>query len=750
MILPHRPRPRRAPRHLAAATAACLALAPAPLAAQQPPRQPGPPAPPAAPAPASEPTLNLRDVDIRTFIADVARVTGASFVIDPRVSGSVSVISDRPLSRAAYFELFLATLRANGFVAVPTGAGQYRVQPAEAGAGSVRGGDRFVTAVIPLANIDSNSAVESLRPVLSRNGTVAANRAGNAIIVTDFADVVARARATLREIDRDRSGTRLVALKHAGPREVAQALEQLLRRSRGADNMGPTATVVAIDAANAIAIRGDAAIVAQMVALATELDRRAAEGAETRVIFLEHADAASILPVLQSLVGQTPTPNPTASTAPLSALAGTPFGAAPRDAGGAPAPVPQVQALPAAGADLGVAAGPRPRQAIIARYDGANALVISARADVQRELGEVVRQLDQVRAQVQVEAIIVEISDSLARQLGVQWLAKPADAATPFLAANFTNAGPDILALAGAVAVERGAIANPTLANALVQNAIRAAAASPVAGGAGVFSWNVGNAVFGTIVSAARNDAASNILATPSVVALDNQPARLLVGQEIPITTGEALGQNLDNSFRTVQRQDVGVQLVVRPQINAGGTIRLEIRQTVSSIASTVAERDFVLNKREVETVVTVADGEILALGGLLSDQERRSLQKVPGLGDIPGLGELFRSRSSSREKTNLMVFLRPTIVRGREQAAAVTANRWNYLREMQEATTGFSSLDALAFDYLRTLPPYRPRPFPGPEYQGQPPFPRPADPPAAPPAPDPALLSPKNGTRPG
>ncbi|WP_448581822.1 type II secretion system secretin GspD, partial [Thermaurantiacus sp.] len=641
---------------------ALLLASTAPLAAQS-------AAPPVQPAAGRELTLNLRDVDIRTFIADVARVTGASFVIDPRVTGSVSVISDRPLSRAAYFELFLATLRANGFVAVPTGSGQYRIQPAEAGAGSARAGERFTTAVIPLANIDANSAVESLRPVLSRNGTVAANRSGNAVIITDFADNIARARAALREIDRDRSGTEVVQLRNAGPREVAQALDQLLRRSRGAESAGPTASVVAIDAANAIAIRGDSAIVGQMAALARDLDRRAAEGAETRVIFLDHADAASILPVLQSLVGQTPTPNPLASNQPLSALVGTPFGAA-GSAGASRGQLPQVQAVPATGADLGVAAGPRPRQAVIARYDGANALIISARADVQRELGEVVRQLDRVRAQVQVEAIIVEISDTLARQLGLQWLVKPADKATPLLASSFTNAGPDILAIAGAVAVEKGQIRNPSLANALIANAIRAATESPISGGTGVFTWNVGNAVFGTIINAAQQDVASNILATPSVMALDNQPARLLVGQEIPVTTGEALGQDLNNSFRTVQRQDVGVQLVVRPQINAGGTIRLEIRQTVSSIASTVDDRDFVLNKREVETVVTVANGEILALGGLLSEEEQRSLQKVPGLGDVPVFGNLFRSRSSSREKTNLMIFLRPTIIRSREEAA--------------------------------------------------------------------------------
>jgi general secretion pathway protein D len=684
-------------------------------------------------------TVNLRDADIRTFVGDVSKATGASFIIDPRVQGTVSVVSDKPLSRSAYFELFLATLRANGLVAVPVGPGQYRVQPAEAGAGAARPGDRFTTGVIPLTNIDAASAVESLRPILSRNGTAAANRAGNAIIVTDFADNIARARQTLGAIDRDRASTRMVPLKNAGAREMATALEQLMRRTRGAENAGPTATIVAVDAANAIAIRGDAAQVAQVEKLARDLDVQAAAGAETRVIFLEHADAAAVLPVLQTLVGQTPAPVPQSGAGSLSALAGTPFGGGSREGGEGQQAVQQ-PVRPATGVNLGVAAGPTSKTATIARYVNGNALIISAKPDVQRELGEVIRQLDRVQAQVHVEAIIVEVSDGLARQLGIQWLAKSRNSATPFLSSNFTNAGPDILAIAGAVAVERGDISNPTLANALIANAINAASQSPILGGTGVFTFNVGNAVLGTIVNAAQNDSGSNILATPSVMAMDNQPARLLVGQEIPVTTGEALGQNLDNSFRTVQRQDVGVQLVVRPQINAGGSIRLEIRQTVSSIASTVENRDFVLNKREVETVVTVTNGEILALGGLLSEEERQSLQKVPGLGDLPGFGNLFRSRSKNREKTNLMVFLRPTIIRSREEAAEVTAGRWNNLRELQESRNGFSSLDQLAFDYLRRLPPYRPAPFPGPDY---PPNPAPTVLPNGAPPPPPGLLKP-------
>jgi general secretion pathway protein D len=652
-------------------------------------------------------TVNLREADIRAFIDDVARVTGATFVIDPRVQGKVSVVSDKPLGRNQYFELFLATLRANGYVAVPTGTGQYRVQPAEAGAGG--GGARYSTAVIPLTNIDAQAAVDSLRPVLSRNGTASANRAGNAVIVADFADNIARARQVLREIDRDRSTTQVVQLRNAGARDLAQSLQRLVQQPGGEANAASAVSVVPIDASNAIAIRGEANQVKRIAAIARDLDQKAAGGSESRVIFLQHADAAAVMPVLQQLMGQTPTPMQTGGG--ITGLAGTPFGNRNPQQQQQQQQQPQQQPM-ASPANVGVAAGNSRRRAIIARYEGANALIIAAPPEIQRELGEVIRQLDTRRAQVQVEAIIVEISDTAAQRLGVQFLLSGRNGTVPLVSSNFSNASPNLLAITGAVAAERGAISGAAA------DQFRTAAVNSLLGtvggtfGAGGIS---GSNIFGFVINAVRSDVDSNVLSTPSILTLDNQPARILVGQEIPVTTGEALGQNLDNSFRTVQRQDVGIQLAVKPQINAGGTITLTINQVVSSIAETVAERDFILNKRELETAVTVGDGQILALGGLLDDNERRSLEKIPILGDIPGLGVFFRSRTRSRVKTNLMIFIRPTVVRTQAEADAVTATRWDGAREAQEARDGYSRLDAMAYEYLRTVPPYRPAPFPPP-----------------------------------
>lgn len=652
--------------------------------------------------------INLRDADIRAFIQDVAKTTGTSFVIDQRVQGKVSVASDKPLSRAAYFELFLATLRANGFVAVPMGNGQYRVQPAEPGAGT--GGDsspagRFATAVIPLDNIDAAQAVESLRPVISRSGTASANRSGNAVIITDFADNIARVRTVLKEIDKDRTASELVALSNAGARDLAQSLQAIVQQQ--GEQGEAKLSISPVDSSNALLIRGDRSQVQRLAVLARELDKKAGTSStESRVVFLQHADAAAIVPVLQQLMGQQPTLSGGNTTA--ASLAGTPFGGGKSSDSSEGGPI-GATAAPSS-SNIGAASGDTRRRAIIARYDGANAIIISAPPMIQRELGEVIRQLDTRRAQVQVEAIIVEISDSAAKKLGVQFMLAGQGGQVPFISTNFSNAAPNLMALSGAIAAERGDISGGAA------DAFQEAAVSSLLGLSGTTAGygKIGSdTIFGFVVNAVKSDADSNVLSTPSVLTLDNQPARILVGQEIPVTTGEALGNNLDNSFRTVDRQDVGIQLSVKPQINAGGTVTLQLKQIVSSIASTVADRDFVLNKRELETSVTVGNGQILALGGLLDDSEHKSLQKVPLLGDIPGVGELFKSRTRTRSKTNLMIFIRPTIIQSQTDADSLTASRWDSARQAQIARDGVSSLDAMAWSYLRKTPPSEVLPMP-------------------------------------
>lgn len=640
----------------------------------------------AAPLTAQQ-TVNLRDADVRAYIQDVARATGRTFIIDPRVTGKVTVVSERPLNRTEYFELFLATLRANGFTVVPASNGAYRVQPASIAATSpgVRGtsDDRFVTEVIRLDAVDAASVVETVRPLVSKDGQVTANRSGNAIVVADYADNVRRIRALLGQLDRDRSSTRVIPLRNAGAREIAQSLGQLVG-PRGEGGAG--VSIVAIDSSNSVALRGDPAAVSRLAQIVDDLDKRAAVGTDIRVIFLEHADAEKLLPVLQQLVGQAVAATPT----PLTGNGGA-------------------TAQPAAA----IASGGGSNRAVVARYEGANALVIAAPGDLQRTLGEVVRQLDTRREQVLVEAIIVEISDAAAKKLGVQFLlgGKPGSD-IPFLATNYSNAAPNLLTVAGAVAArdrDKDKDKNDPLTDELSKAALNSILSA--SGGIGGFATNIGrDGIFAAIINAVKSDTESNILSTPSVMTLDNQEAKILVGQEIPITTGQALGDNFDNAFRTVQRQNVGIQLEVKPQINAGGAIKLFLRQEVSSIAGPVSEdnTELVLNKREIETTVTVDDREIIALGGLLDDNERRTIERIPFLSDIPGLGELFKSRSRSRAKTNLMVFIRPTILRSAADARALAAQRYDYARDIQLRNNPGRepSLDELVRDYMGATPP--------------------------------------------
>ena len=672
-------------------------------------------------------TLNVRDADIRAFIQDAARVTGRTFIIDNKVQGKVSVVTDRPLSRSEYFEIFLSTLRANGLVAVPAPGGAYRIQPVDGAAGQPSGVGRaanrnsFLTEVFRLRSIDAASALETLRPLVSKEGSVTANRAGNSVVVADYADNVARIRQVIARIDRDTAATQMVALKNAGAREIATSLQALVTNGGGGENAAPSAaTVVPIDSSNSVAIRGDAGTVARLANMARELDRQAASGTEIRVYWLEHADAEKLLPVLQQLVGQS-TSEPVTSATPASGGQG----GAP--ASQAAAPVAASSSASSSGGGINTR-GP----AIVTRYEGANAIIVAANSDVQRMLGETIRQIDTRREQVLVEAIIVEISDAAAKKLGVQFLI--GSTKTGFAATNYSNASPNLLTLAGAYGANQLGTTTTTvvapdgtrtttevrensdLASTLQQAAINSlqSATGAIAGLGGSIG---SNGIFGAIINAVKSDTESNLLSTPSVMTLDNQKASILVGQQVPVTTGEALSQNFDNQFRTVQRQDVGIKLEVKPQINTGGAIKLFLRQEVSSVAGPVSNdnSDLIINKREIETTVTVDDGEILALGGLLDDNERKTIERIPLLSDIPGIGELFKSRSRSRTKTNLMVFIRPTILRSKEDAQKLTQQRYGYIRGMQLQRDPDSepTIDELVRDYMGAAPPIAP-PQPG------------------------------------
>lgn len=681
-------------------------------------------------------TMNVRDADIRAFIADAARVTGRTFIIDARVQGKVTVVTDRPLSRSEYFEVFLSTLRANGLVAVPTSNGAFRIQPSDnsasqpsriGSAGAAR--NSLVTEIVRLRAIDAASAVDTVRALVSAQGSVTANRGGNSVVIVDFADNVRRVREVLRRIDTDNNSTRVIALKNAGAREIATALQALVGAG-GGQGAGPgggqSVNVVAIVGSNSVALRGDPASVARLATVAEDLDRRAKNGTEIKVVFLENADAEQLLPVLQQLVGQTPSQPTQTNTLSRSNFGGT--GNNDNQTWNAPGPVQQA-APTGGGGGTGqpaiVAEGGR-TAAVVTRFTGANAIVIAAPAEVQRQLAEVVRQLDTRREQVLVEAIVAEVSDATASKLGVQFLlAGLPGSGVPTFATAYSNSAPNLLTIAGAIGARSLATSTTTVngtttvttngsavGDSLAQSALNSILGA--SGGFGGGAFNIGkDAIFGTIISAVKSDTTSNLLQAPSLTTLDNQPARILVGQEIPITTGQALSTNFDNAFRTVQRENVGIQLEVRPQVNSSGAIKLFLHQQVSSIAGPVSSdnSDLILNKREVETTLTVDDGQIAIIGGLLSDDERRTIEKVPFLGDLPGLGALFRSKAKQRTKTNLMIFIRPTVLRTPEDSRKVTERRYGYLRLQQAGQNPDAepSIDQLVRDYMGAAAPLPP-----------------------------------------
>ncbi|MDX2236442.1 MAG: type II secretion system secretin GspD [Hyphomonadaceae bacterium] len=633
---------RRSPSTLALALACGIASAAFPAFAQQ------------AQQPAGRPAngaVSLREVDIRAFIEDVSNATGRTFIVDPRVNGRVTILAQQSLSERELFDVFLSTLRVNGFVAVPTASGAYRIIPDEVAArepSSASSGpmeNRYVTHVFTLRYADAESVASAIRPMLSARGQATANRRGNTVVVVDYGSTITRVTEVVGRLDRDTSTFRTIRLRNTSAAEMARVAQQLAS-AVGDDPNRSMVQAVPVASSNSLVLRGDQRALDQLSPLIEQLDVGADYQSGVQVIPLRYAVAEDLVPVLQQI------------SSALNAQGG---------ADGQPPPN---------------------RRANIAAHRATNALIISADPETQEALGNVVRSLDVRRQQILVEAIIVEVSDSAARELGVQFLLTgDGTDAVPFLSTSYSNTAPNLLAVTGALAVD-GDEDNPALQD------LQAAAVRSLLGAsgaiAGVGGQDDNGNIFGLILNALQEDVGSNVLSTPSVMTLDNESASILVGQQIPITTGEVLGDDNSNPFRTVQRQDVGVKLEVRPQISEGGAIRLNIRQEVSSIFGPVTSEsaDLITNRREIETVIQADAGQIIVLGGLIQEDVQRTSSGIPGLRSIPLAGRLFRSDGQTRTRTNLMVFLRPTIVNTPEQAAGVTQQQYRQVQTLEGVDT--------------------------------------------------------------
>lgn len=611
--------------------------------------------------------LNLEDADIRTVVDEIALRTGKKFVLDPRVAGKVTIKSgpNGGLCADEAWELFQAALRVTGFTATPISANSYRVIPVQEGSraagpvGKPVAGD-IVTEIVRLRHVDAREAAANLSQIISERGVVAPVRSGNSVIIVDSADNMARLREVLAQIDRDTTIYKTITLENASAVEVARVVSNMAQElsEEGAVSASKI-SVVPVSASNSILIRAEPQILAKLADVVAELDRIGKTQSDLSVITLNHADAEDMAKLLKEIA-----------------------------TGQAAAGVGEAQAASLAS------------RANISFHKATNSVIISGDADIQQTLKKVVQQLDVRRAQVQIEAIIVEVSDTTARALGVEYLIAPTDGKqVPFTATNFSSTTPNILAAAGALLLDpsilKGAsdpgtgtssTLSATLANAAVNSLV---ATNGFIGGAG---GKIGNdAVFGAVLTALKKDTESNVLSFPSVVTLDNEEASLSVGQEIPITTGEAVGQNLDNAFRTVTREQVGIILEVTPQINDGGTVTMEIRQETSSVAGQIisTSTDLITNKREITTTALVDDGDILVIGGLIDQNDQLIEDKVPFLGDVPVAGNLFKSKSRSRDRRNLMVFLRPTIIKDQATADAATRKKMDYIRARELLNTG-------------------------------------------------------------
>ncbi len=637
---------------------------------------------------AQDQILNFRDANIRAMIDDISMMTGKTFILDPRVQGKITIISREPIPSADIFDMFLSALRVYGFSAVPTKGGAYKIVPDEAAItdrtafGTNLPDDQLVTEVFRINNVDAITALNTVKPIIHRLGRAIAHRSNNFLVVVDYAGNMERIRKLIKSIDKDTATTKLISLVNTSTEEMSETIAALRSSGVSEETSNTSLKIIPVLSSNTLILKGDQDVIDGLVPIIADLDSRSATKGNIEVIYLKHADVEEIVPTLEQI---------SRSISGSSSGSGGSAGiGASQDAGGL---------TPA------LAGGGGPSKATISFDKGTNALIISASPDMQKSLADVIRKLDVQRSQVIIEAIIVDISDEAAKELGVQYVLSGGDGSNiPFSATNFSTTAPNILATTGALLIDDDS-PFAEQAGGLAASAINSIVG--LNGFAGGFAGESGGTIFGVILNALQQDISSNILSTPFLTTLNNQPASLIVGQEIPVTSGEVLGDNNSNPFRTVNRQEVGIQLDITPQINVGDQIRLQINQEVSSVDDTVGPggSDFITNKSQIQTTVLAEDGEIIVLGGLIQQDENITLSKIPLLGDIPILGNLFKSERRTVDKTNLMVFIRPTILRDGSDARDATRRKYLYTRQQQlewaDDEDGEASIDVIVRDVI-------------------------------------------------
>lgn len=583
------------------------------------------PVAPASATPAEERwTINMRDADIQDFVEQIASISGQTLILDPRTKGRVSVVSQTPLTLTEVYQLFLSVMATHGY-SVLTDGDQARIVPnAEAKTENsdnarLSGPDALETRLLQVQQTPVSELIPLIRPLLPQYAHLAAVASSNALIISDRRANIERVEALINQLDHSSASDYSVYDMHHGwVQDAAQALQASLKQGQGSGTSN--VQVLADSRSNRLVFLGPPQARARLLKLAQSLDTPTTRSANTRVIRLRHGDAKRLAATLGEI---------------------------------------SAGLKPVGGSDS---------QPLLIRADeDLNALVLLAEPTTVSLLEDIVRQLDVPRAQVLVEAAIVELSGDISDALGVQWAIDGRDGNSGLGGVNFSNTGLSVGTLLGAIQ-----------------------SGTPPPGGLpdGAIV-GVGNDNFGALITALSATGNSNLLSTPSLLTLDNQKAEILVGQNVPFQTGsyttDAAGAN--NPFTTIERQDIGVSLKVTPHINEGATLRLEIEQEISSLAPSAQAVDLVTNKRSIKSTILADNGQVIVLGGLIQDDVTRSDSKVPLLGDLPLIGGLFRSSKDVKVKRNLMVFLRPSVVRDAAGLANLSQEKYQGIRVLDQAS---------------------------------------------------------------
>src|SRR5712692_1761742 len=661
----------------------------------EPPAQPAPAPAPGASAIAVTPragevVLNFQGADLQAVVKAMSQMTGCNMLIDPRVRGQVTIVSARPMPVAAGYQIFLSALKTQGITAVEGPGDSVRIIPvAEAKAaapvneqeGPPRGGEQVVTHVVIGQHVAVAQLQNVLRPLMSPTSQLSVYDPANALIITDYADNVRRLLRIVERIDQPAStDVTVIPVQHASAIDLAELVVRLSGTgvaTPGVPGVPPTQiaaggdrfSVVPDGRTNSILLRSDnPGRIALLRSLIEKLDVPARAIGSTRVIYLKHAEATKLVEVLRGMLSASAAGPPGAP--PLAGAAGRPGGAAP---------------------------------SAIQADEATNSIIINASDTVYNNLRLVIEQLDVRRAQVYVEALVAEMNADRTDELGIQWAAAgQVGSRVVGAAANFPAANPSLAA----------AVASPATAGA-------SAAGLTVAVLGNKITLRDGTTVtsLGALARALQANNLGNILSTPNLLTLDNYKAKIVIGQNVPFVTGSfaaattaaAAGVAAVNPFQTIERKDVGLTLSIKPQISEGSTIRMEIYQEVSSVNTTAraGASDLVTDKRSIETKVVVDDGNTIVLGGLIQNTLNVTTQQIPILGDIPFLGALFRFKSEERKRTNLMIFLRPVIIRSVEDSYRVTQDRYEYLRGY---TRGEGPEREDIYDRMEPVPPVPPQ----------------------------------------